>query len=331
MLNAFRLFLVFGTLTIAGLPLRGQQNEFRALADGLAEDIKASGKKTIAVVDFTDLQGNPTELGRYLAEELSVAMARTHKGFEVIDRVHLKAILTEHKLAATGLIDPATARKLGQISGADVLLTGSMTPFSESVRVTVKALNTDTARIIGADTIDLPKTATISELLQYNRGAQQSGLPSPVPSTLSRPLSIPGGSSSTPTQSSPVVVAAEFTYELIECKGTGGTVRCTFRITNNGADQNLTHNCGGRTGNPNVTRAFDNLGNEYPGDQCALANQRMGLFGVAAHLVSGIPVPASVMFQNVSTSASALSLITIRGGSPTSNITVSFRNVPIVH
>src|SRR5262245_23781666 len=139
--------IVFGFAGVSA----GQPNELRSLANSLAEDIASSGKRSIAVVDFTDLQGNPTALGRYLAEEFSVALARTRKGLQVIDRTHLKAILAENKLGSTGLIDPATARRLGQIAGAEALLTGSMTPFSESVRIAVKVLATDTARIIAAD------------------------------------------------------------------------------------------------------------------------------------------------------------------------------------
>src|ERR1035441_4970086 len=153
-------------IVVAGLwsasPVYGQQNDLRALASSLAADVAAAGKKTIAVVDFTDLKGNSSELGRFLAEEFSVALTRTHKGFEVVERNHLKAILTEHKLMATGLIDPATAKKLGQFTGADAIVTGSMTPFSEHVRVAVKVLSTDTARIIAADDIDSPSARGVA-------------------------------------------------------------------------------------------------------------------------------------------------------------------------
>jgi TolB-like protein len=309
----------------------------RTLASGLAEDIRASGKKTIAVVDFTDLQGNPTELGRYLAEELSVAMARTHKGFEVIDRAHLKALLTEHKLAASGLIDPATAKKLGQISGADVLLTGSMTPFSESVRVAVKALATDTARIIGADTIDLPKTTTISELLGNSRAREvPQRLPSAVPSTLSATLS---GSSGGPTQSSPVVVEGQFQYELMECRGMANSVKCSFRITNRGPDRELIHFCGRTLAGRNTT-AFDNSGNESYAETCAIGNHDSNSgfaagISVTANLISGVPVVGWALFPHLGASASSVSLLTIvglavNGGGQNTNTKAAFRNVPIV-
>jgi len=50
--------------------------------------IEKDGKKKIAVVDFTDLDGSVTELGRFLAEEFSTAFAGTGKGFTVVDRIH---------------------------------------------------------------------------------------------------------------------------------------------------------------------------------------------------------------------------------------------------
>jgi TolB-like protein len=327
MLNASRILPVFMILTTVSSLVRGQQTELRTLASGLAEDIQASGKKTIAVVDFTDLQGNPTELGRYLAEELSVAMARTHKGFEVIDRAHLKAILTEHKLAASGLIDPATAKRLGQISGADVLLTGTMTPFSESVRVAVKALATDTARIIGADTTELPKTATIIELIGRGVGGKETASSAPPSRVVNE-----SGSGSAPPPGNPVVMNEEFQYEILSCSGIANAVKCKLRITNRGADRWLNHSC---FKNPysvggNGTRAYDNLGNESSGESCTIANRASGIGGLIT-LVSGVPVEASVMFQTLSASATSLSLMSIWAttGPAGKSFTVSFRGVPI--
>ncbi len=141
------------------------EQEINSLSTAMAEKIAAAGKKTIAVVDFTDLQGNVTELGRFLAEEFSVALASTSKGFEVVDRTHLKSILIEHKLSSTGIIDPQTARKLGQIIGVDALITGTITPFGDSIRISVKVLDTTTAKVVSASTGNIAKTKAIEELL----------------------------------------------------------------------------------------------------------------------------------------------------------------------
>lgn len=159
------------------------EKEIKNLSSTIVENLSRGGKKTVAVVDFTDLQGNVTELGRFIAEEFSVALAGAGGGFEVIDRTHLKTILKEQKLAVTDIMDPSTARKLGQIAGADALITGTITPFGESVRVTVKILDTATAKIVGASSGDIAKTKAIEELLSrgietvpYGEASRENGL-----------------------------------------------------------------------------------------------------------------------------------------------------------
>jgi TolB-like protein len=152
-------FFIFASHAVA------YEKEIKSLSSALSDNISKAGKKNIAVVDFTDLDGNVTKLGRFIAEEFSVALLGSSQGFEVVDRTHLKTLLQEHKLSATGLLDPATARKLGQIAGVEALITGTITSFGESVRLSVKILDANTAKLIGANTSDIPKTKAVEELL----------------------------------------------------------------------------------------------------------------------------------------------------------------------
>lgn len=66
--------------------------EIKKLSATIAEKIALAKKAKVAVVDFTDLQGGVTELGRFIAEEFSVALAGAGKGFKVVNRTHLKSI-----------------------------------------------------------------------------------------------------------------------------------------------------------------------------------------------------------------------------------------------
>ena len=141
------------------------ENEINNLSAIMADKISRAGKQKLAVVDFTDLQGNITELGRFLSEEFSVALAGAGKGFTVVDRIHLNSSMKEHKLSQSGLIDPSTARKLGKIAGVEALVTGTLTPFGDSVRISVKILNTETAEVIDANVGNIAKTKAIEELL----------------------------------------------------------------------------------------------------------------------------------------------------------------------
>lgn len=106
-------------------------------------------KQNLAVVDFTDLQGNVTALGRFLAEELSASLVMTGN-VRVVDRNQLNKIFQEHSLSMLGISDPAAVKKVGKVAGADALVTGSITEMGDSVRVTAKVMVTDTALVIAA-------------------------------------------------------------------------------------------------------------------------------------------------------------------------------------
>jgi len=56
-------------------------------------------------------------LGSEQPERLSSPNCRVTRPLEVVGRIHLKCIIREHKLSATGMIDTKTARKLGKIAG----------------------------------------------------------------------------------------------------------------------------------------------------------------------------------------------------------------------
>lgn len=290
------------------------EKEIKALSTSMAENIARAGKKTIAVVDFTDLQGNVTELGRFIAEEFSVAIAGAGKGFEVVDRTHLKSIIAEHKLSATGIIDPQTARKLGQIAGVDAIITGTITPFGDSVRLSVKILDTATAKVIGASSGDIAKTKAIEELLA--KGIE-TGPPAPAPG-----ISSP---SSPPAKAQQRVEAKDFIFDLQGCKLSGQTVTCSLVITNKGVDGKLTIiNWGGST---SVARIFTDSGDEYRSQVVQLGNKRQNAQDVENELVSGIPTKASLTFENVSTKGSMLTLLEIVCRSERGNFRAQFRNI----
>jgi TolB-like protein len=279
------------------------EKEIKSISTSMAENIAKAGKKTIAVVDFTDLQGNVTELGRFIAEEFSVALAGAGKGFEVVDRTHLKSIIAEHKLSATGIIDPQTARKLGQIAGVDAIITGTITPFGDSMRLSVKILDTATAKIIGASSGDIAKTKAIEELLA--KGIE------PVP-----PTPVPGP----PTKAQQRVEAKDFIFDLQGCKLAGQTVTCSLSITNKGKDRELIINP------RQVTRIFTDSGDEYQSKEVKLSNKQ-GTW-VRSLLVSGIPTKSGFTFEEVSAQGSMLALLEIDCGSE-GDFTVQFRNIQL--
>lgn len=162
------LILMVGAVT----PLWAFEEEIDTLARNISERIGVADMKTVAVVDFTDVRGNKTELGRFLAEEVSVALLTAPTGLQLVDRAHLSKILEETKLGESGIVDPETAKELGRIAGVDIIITGTITPLEETVRLTVKVLATETASLITGDRVSLSATGPIRELLA--RGLNES-------------------------------------------------------------------------------------------------------------------------------------------------------------
>jgi TolB-like protein len=268
--------------------------DLHILSSQIAQRINSSGRRSVAVMDFTDLEGRPTPLGRYLAEEFSVALLSDAKNFEVIDRTHLNTLMQEHKLAKSGLIDPATARTLGKIAGVEALVTGTLTPFEEHVRLSVKVLDTESAKMIAADASDVPKTKTISDLIGSGSSA---GPPSDGGSSKSNPLT---GSTDEPMP--PPTTRDELSFVVRSCRNTGTKTTCIFGITNKAASVHRV-SFGGRT------FLVDDQGNQYQPQFVGASgpffnNNQVDLIpDVTVNLpieVSNVPVSAKIMNASLS-------------------------------
>ena len=317
-----RLLSICGTAMLLALLASsawGYEKEIEQLSATMAEKIADKGKKTVAVVDFTDLEGNVTQLDQFIAEEFSVALAGVGKGFRVIDRTRLKSIIKENKLAATGLIDPATASKLGKIAGVDALVTGTLTPFGDNVRVTVKVLDSNTADIIDAAKGNFAKTQAIDELLGKEITSESA-----INTSASEAKQANSKNAKSSTQ-----VVKDILFEFKQCTLSAKMLECDLQITNNKNDRNIrVHN---RWSDFYRTRMFDNLSNEYNLSAMNLANKNSDQGKVEHMLVSSVKTPLTVSFEGLPDGITTIALLEISCFDITNDtpFKVQFRNISI--
>ena len=293
------------------------EKEIKSLSSTMAENISKAGKKTVAVVDFVDLQGNVTELGRFLAEEFSISLAGSRKGFRIVDRTHLRTILKEHKLALTGVIDPTTAKKLGQIAGVDALVTGTITPFGESVRLAVKILDSSTGDIIDALSGDIAKTKAIEELLAKGIDTETR-----EPMTTSASTS-PAGRA---------VEASGIILSPVKCFRKVDVMECTISFQNKSNEEVRL-----RIG-PRPSHLIDNRGNKYP-VTILIGDKSSHYSPIEEAFLPQMPVNVHFLSKDVAPTATHMSaVISIsrpevrRGGATTGwgkDKLVGVRNIPI--
>lgn len=164
----FAAFAITTALTVLPLRANGQtlDEQVAALAGKLSSTLAAKGVKKVAVADFVDLQGRTIELGRFVAEQLSVELVNS-PDLSVIDRSNLNRILAEHKLTADGLLDPENAQIVRRFSGVEAILVGTVTGIDDDIAVTVKAISTETAEIVAAGKMNLAKTRETQQFLSH--------------------------------------------------------------------------------------------------------------------------------------------------------------------
>ena len=116
------------------------------LVSQIVTSLSQNQKSKIAIIEFSDIQGKVSNLGRYLAEELTTRLYRTGQ-FEVVERQLLNKILQEHQLSLSGMIDENSAVELGKILGVDAIATGSITDLGSAVKVNARLISTESGKV----------------------------------------------------------------------------------------------------------------------------------------------------------------------------------------
>jgi len=98
-----------------------------------------TAKPVLAVLKFQDESGTmPLQggVGRVLTNMLGTELA-ARDAFTVVERRKLAAILEEQDLAQSGRLKPGEGARIGQLTGAQYLVMGTVTAFEDNARTEV--------------------------------------------------------------------------------------------------------------------------------------------------------------------------------------------------
>lgn len=291
------------------VPAHAFDQELKALAGRLTVKLTKVNKTTLAVVDLVNLEGSTTLIGRFLAEELANDLDNPDKGFTIVDRTHVRSLVKEAKLSSNGLIDQLTSTKLGKMSGASAILTGSVTEFGDSLRITVKVLDTASGKQIASESTEIAKTKALEEL--YNKPLPEDATPAakdPMQkaSTTGKPASKPEAGEEESTEPERVYEADGVRLELLGCSRGGLSVVCRLTAQSVSKDANFYLD--------KRTRILDNQSSEFSVTEGKVANEsRNREHGegcssfIAKTLAKGVLTPVTVSFNNVDSNPKLIS------------------------
>lgn len=103
----------------------------------------------IAVFPFQERGEDAKGLGSQ-ASDLMFANLVSEPELYLVERADLKKLIEEQELGASGLVKPGQAAEIGQLTGAKILVTGSVLQVGEKLYVVGKVIGTETSRVLGA-------------------------------------------------------------------------------------------------------------------------------------------------------------------------------------
>jgi hypothetical protein len=107
----------------------------------LSKDIP--GSLSVAVINIAS--AGPEE-GEFAAEELILFLVNSKK-YAIVDRRSLDLIRAEQNLQLSGEVDDHTAVSIGHLTGAEIVITGSISPYETLKYLRLRALDVETGEI----------------------------------------------------------------------------------------------------------------------------------------------------------------------------------------
>jgi hypothetical protein len=273
-------------LLTSGAPA-AQAQDLSKLATDLAARIHAVKHDRVTVVDFLDLDKKPNKLGQFLAQKLQVALAEPKHDLSVVDQSQLPQLFDQMKLLDEGLIDPATRRELGKITGTEVVIVGTVMVSSMSVKLDVKAIDLQTAKVITGERASLVRLGSIEKLANESADEEETASDEEENEGLTKPASqkSAGKSSRAPVRNRR---DQGVIFDLDGCSLSGDDLTCNITLTSEGRDRWFSISFD--------SRAWNASGEEYgPGD-VTVANSKSRSGCAVKQVLKNVPTLLTMTF-----------------------------------
>lgn len=160
--------LAFILLIQIGLPCIGlamtMEQAVNQLSEQITSEISTREKQKVAVAELCDLSGRVNKLGKYVAEEILIQLAREGR-VDIVERQYLKKVLQETEFKGSGITDAKSAQKIGLFLGADAMCIGTITVMPKTVRIRARLVDTKTGAVFGVASVDVDRSPDTDYLM----------------------------------------------------------------------------------------------------------------------------------------------------------------------
>ncbi|HXF10412.1 MAG TPA: CsgG/HfaB family protein [Desulfuromonadaceae bacterium] len=103
---------------------------------------------TVAVFDFESKDEAVRDFGPKVATLINANLS-ADPNVITVERAEIEKVLGEHELGLSGTVNPESAAKVGQLTGAKVLVTGRVFQVGNEMFIVAKTIGTETSRVYG--------------------------------------------------------------------------------------------------------------------------------------------------------------------------------------
>ncbi|MFN8250243.1 MAG: hypothetical protein U0V75_00070 [Ferruginibacter sp.] len=175
------------------------------IANDLAQKVVKKQRVKLALTDFVNSEGKTDALTDYIREELEMKLINNENNLQVIDRKHIKLLLSEHHLQSEGLIDETTAKSAISFIKIDGWVLAEITSLGDQIKIKVTVTDISTSQIYAASASSLITDVAIKNLLDPEI----------------KICSQCGGRGTVQTVSTCATCSGKGSYSCSDCKGTG--------------------------------------------------------------------------------------------------------------
>ncbi|MBX3324825.1 MAG: hypothetical protein KF682_02900 [Nitrospira sp.] len=150
------------------------EETLKQLADAITEGAMKAKKQRLAILDFTDSQGQPTIVGQFLAEELGTQLMLAGD-LAVVDRTLVYSTLKKLHVDRIDSDHAQAVRRAAKAIRADTFVSGISIETPDGLQVTAKLIDPSNVQPIGAARATLPKTGPLNSFFKKEESPQPEG------------------------------------------------------------------------------------------------------------------------------------------------------------
>lgn len=119
-----------------------------ATQGAIAEEAAVPSVYPTAIFAFEERGAGMAGYGQKVSDVLFASLVVNPDLF-LVDRQEMGKILQEHELSMSGMVNPAQAVQVGQLTGARVIVTGSIIEMDKTLYLVARIIGTETSRVLG--------------------------------------------------------------------------------------------------------------------------------------------------------------------------------------